>query len=212
MSSEAIFSRSEEHDSGTLFELHVFTVFSLDWHWIGPTDSYGFKVPCGVGGWEMSHDCVEPVLSSFLYCNKKYGRGGIIFQPALVYIHKLLSKRMENPLLFVCTDKNFLSDAQPFNYRGILNFCNTRRSINYSQRLVTGPYPEPDESSSVQSPSPYLICDPKLCYLQFSNNKLYQFLICLMRATCLAQFTAFEFFMFIIFWKEKIFHLEPELG
>jgi hypothetical protein len=46
-------------------------------------DSCGFKV--AYGRREISHDCVEPVLSSFLFSNKKYGRGGKTFQHALVF-------------------------------------------------------------------------------------------------------------------------------
>jgi hypothetical protein len=36
------------------------------------------------GGGEISHGCVEPVLSSFHYLDEKYGREGKTFHPALV--------------------------------------------------------------------------------------------------------------------------------
>jgi hypothetical protein len=45
-------------------------------------DSCGFKVTCGGG--EMSCDCVELVLSSFITLIKKYDTGDKIFQPILL--------------------------------------------------------------------------------------------------------------------------------
>jgi len=46
-------------------------------------DNSRFKVM--YGGWEISCDCMEPVLSGFLYSNEKYGRRGKTSQPILVF-------------------------------------------------------------------------------------------------------------------------------
>jgi hypothetical protein len=45
-------------------------------------DSCGFKVMYGAG--EISCDCMELVLSSFHYSNKKYDRGCKTFQPCVI--------------------------------------------------------------------------------------------------------------------------------
>jgi hypothetical protein len=71
-------------NNGTFFEPHILTAFHFDWHRTGLLESYGFIVTCG--GWEISRDCVEQVVSSFHYCNKKYDRGGKTFQPVLIFM------------------------------------------------------------------------------------------------------------------------------
>jgi len=73
------FFPSGEMDNGTLFEPNILTAFHFDWHWIGVVDSCGFKVM--YGGCEISCDCVELVLSIFLYSIKKYDRNKI-FSPS----------------------------------------------------------------------------------------------------------------------------------
>jgi hypothetical protein len=45
-------------------------------------NSCGFKVT--YGGGEVSHDCVELILSSFHYSNEKYDRGCRTFQTIFI--------------------------------------------------------------------------------------------------------------------------------
>ena len=77
---------SQELNNSMLFEPHILTTIYFDWHWTGVTDCCGFKVM--YGGEEMSHDCMEPVVSSFHYSNKKYDIGGKTFHPILVKLGK----------------------------------------------------------------------------------------------------------------------------
>ena len=60
---------SQKLNNSTLFELHVLIAYHFDWHWSRVMDSCGFKVT--YGGGKIPHDCMEPVLSSFHYSNKK---------------------------------------------------------------------------------------------------------------------------------------------
>ena len=85
------FFLNQEFNNGTLFEPHVLTVFHFDWHWIGVTDSYGFKVT--YGGGEIPRDCVEPVLSCFHFSSKKYDKRRQYFsaRPHILCFSKCLS-------------------------------------------------------------------------------------------------------------------------
>lgn len=80
MSIGGTFSGYELRNS-MLFELHIPTAFHFNWHWTRVIDSCEFKTCMVGGGEELSHDCVELVLSSFHFSNKKYDRGKI-FRPS----------------------------------------------------------------------------------------------------------------------------------
>jgi hypothetical protein len=77
------FFHNQAVDNGTLFELHILTAFHFDWHCSGVMNNSGFKVM--YDGGEISHDCMEPVLSGFLYTNKKYDSRGKTFHPIVVF-------------------------------------------------------------------------------------------------------------------------------
>ena len=78
------FFRSQELNHGTLFEMHIFTVFHFNGHRTDVMESCGFKVT--YGGGETSHDCREPVLSSFHYSNKNLTQKANPFQPVLLQV------------------------------------------------------------------------------------------------------------------------------
>ena len=61
--------------NGTLFEPSVLTAF------ISTGTEPELWIAVGSKLSEKSRDCVEPVLSSFHYSNKKYDRGGKNFSP-----------------------------------------------------------------------------------------------------------------------------------
>ena len=61
------FIDSQELKNTTLFETHFVITFHFDLCWTGVMDSCGFKVTCG--GEELSCDCVELILSSFITLN-----------------------------------------------------------------------------------------------------------------------------------------------
>jgi hypothetical protein len=74
------FFHGQECNYGMLFEPHIFTAFHLDWHRTGVVDTCGFKVMY-VGG-EISHDCVETVLSTFHYSNKNMTEEAKLVSPS----------------------------------------------------------------------------------------------------------------------------------
>ena len=71
---------SQELKNATLFEPHFVITFHFYWHWTGVMDSCGFKVTC-VGG-EMSCDCVELVLSSFITLINNVTQEAKFFSPS----------------------------------------------------------------------------------------------------------------------------------
>jgi hypothetical protein len=83
------FFRRQALDNDTLFETHILKTFHFDWHCSGIMDNSGFKVVCDGG--EISHDCIEPVLSGFLYGIKICGSRGKTFQPVLVFWYQFLT-------------------------------------------------------------------------------------------------------------------------
>jgi hypothetical protein len=100
---------SQGLNNSTFFEPHNLTAFHFDWHETGLLESYGFKVT--YSGWEISRDCVEQVLSSFHYSNKKYDRGGKIFQPILLFMYIIMPSFAQLQLCintrFICRSIHF---------------------------------------------------------------------------------------------------------
>ena len=76
------FFRSQELDSGTLFELHFLIAFHFDWHWTRVMVAVVARLRM-VQERYHSCDCVELIVFSFHYSNKKYEGGGKTFQPVV---------------------------------------------------------------------------------------------------------------------------------
>jgi len=100
---------SQELNNSTFFEPHILTALYFDWHRTGLLESYWFKVM--YGGWEITRDCVEQILSSFHYSNKKYDRGDKTFQPFLVLMYIIMPSFAQLQLCihsrFICRSIHF---------------------------------------------------------------------------------------------------------
>jgi len=103
---------SQGLNNSTFFEPHILTALHFDWHRTGLLESYWFKVT--YGGWEITCDCVEQILSSFHYSNKKYGRGGKTFQPVLIFMYIIMPSFTQLQLcintVFICRSIHFGRD------------------------------------------------------------------------------------------------------